>query len=281
MKKNKLDSAWVALCLLPQLGSKRMNALLEEFESASGILAASEKDLMQVKGIGKLTASTIKAINLTQIETDIARWQKHNVKVIVRDDPYYPLPLSDEVADEPQILFALGEIDQTTWAQSMAIVGTRQPTETARKLASFFALRHAQLGYNILSGLALGIDTLAHQNALEAQGRTCAILGSGVLNIYPPQNKALAQRILDSGGTILCECPPEAEVSSVRLVARNRIISGLSRVLLMVESAVDGGAMHAIRFARQQNRTIFVFDLPASGNQAVIQQGADKIMSLE
>ena len=135
------------------------------------------------------------------------------------------------------------------------------------------ASKLARHGYTVVSGLALGVDTAAHTGALAGPGRTIAALGSGILNVYPEANQTLAARILDCGA-LIGELHPLWSANAQRLVARNRIISGLSQAVILVESHVDGGAMHTARFAAEQSRPVYTFDLPASGNQALIRRGA-------
>ena len=121
--------------------------------------------------------------------------------------------------------------------------------------------------------LALGIDAAAHAAALAAGGTTIAVLGSGVLNIYPPKNRTIASRIVDSGA-LVSEVHPALAPNAQRLVSRNRIISGLSQAVIMIESAADGGAMHTARFAMEQGRKVYTFRLPASGNGKLMRAGA-------
>jgi DNA processing protein len=155
----------------------------------------------------------------------------------------------------------------------MAIVGTRNPSAQAYQIATALGTHFAHSGSTVVSGLARGIDTAAHLGALQAGGHTLAVLGSGVCNIYPPENAALAFRILETSA-LVSEVPPFDGPSTPRLVARNRIISGLSEGVIVVESNDDSGAMHAAKRAREQNRRVYTFDLPASGNQKLIAEGA-------
>ena len=274
-----LDTGWIALSLVRHLGSKTLRHLIAEFGSTEDILRATPLDLMRVRGIGKVLAHAIHMINLTQVEADIVRWQQDGVNIIWRDHPDYPMPLT-QLDDEPPTLFVRGEFSQSLWSDAVAIIGTRQPTLKARELARTFGLRYSQNRYTVVSGLALGIDALAHEGALQSNGRTVAVLGSGVLNVYPHSHRALADKILDAGGALVCECSPDAEVAAPRLVARNRIITGLARLIVLVESSETGGAMHAVKFARQQGKTLYTFDLPATGNQSAITQGVERVLKI-
>jgi DNA processing protein len=274
-----VDSGWVALSLIRHLGSKTLRHLLAEFDTTENILRAAPRDLMRVQGIGKVLANAIHTLELAQVERDIVRWQQSGIHIITRDHPDYPMPLT-QLEDEPATLFVRGNLSQSLWSDAVAIIGTRQPTPKARELARTFGLRYGQNRYTVVSGLALGIDALAHEGALQSGGKTVAVLGSGVLNIYPHAHRALADRILEAGGALVCECSPDAEVAAPRLVARNRIITGLARLVVLVESSDTGGAMHAVKFARQQGKTLYTFDLPVTGNQSAIAQGVERVLRI-
>ncbi|MBZ0292971.1 MAG: DNA-protecting protein DprA, partial [Anaerolineae bacterium] len=155
----------------------------------------------------------------------------------------------------------------------VAIIGTRQPTPQGAAVAQTLACKLAEQGHMIVSGLALGVDSQAHRGALRANGRTIAVLGSGVLRVYPHQHQALAHEI-EEAGALVSEVAPTASASSARLVARNRIISGLSSAVIVIETADDGGAMHAARRAREQGRPLYVLDCNASGNRELLAAGA-------
>lgn len=274
------DSAWVALSLVRNLGSRTLAKLLTCFDTPEAVLLATHADLLQVAGVGKMTAAAILAIELGRVEDSIARWQAAGVQVVPRTSPEYPLPLT-LLDDAPPTVFVLGTLTQQLWTDAVAIVGTRQPTDTARQAAFAFARRYSEKGYTIVSGLALGVDGAAHQAALShTTGHSAAVLGCGVLSPYPAQHQRLAAQLVAQGGVLLCECAPDAPVNARQLVARNRLITGLARLLLLVETQADGGAMHAVRFARQQQRPIYAFDLPASGNQAVIREGVERVLRL-
>jgi DNA processing protein len=130
----------------------------------------------------------------------------------------------------------------------------------------------------VVSGLALGVDAVAQRSVMTVpDGETFAVLGSGVWNVYPPTNRELAECIGGYWGALVCEVQPDAGVNPAALVARNRIITGLSRAVFIIETEADGGAMHAARFAKAQGRAIYTLDLPASGNQQLIAEGAQII----
>jgi DNA processing protein len=265
--------AWTALALQPRIGMKTLRALVAHFGSAEAALNASESDLKAVEGVGALTAQRIATVDLDALRTQYHGWTRQGITLLTPDHPDYPTPLMS-LDDAPPLLFALGKPHLALWAKTVAIVGTREPEQHMQALTQGLALRLALEGSTIISGLAQGIDTVAHLGALAAKrGRTVAVMGSGVLNVYPPINQSLASQVI-ANGLILSEVPPSAEVTSSRLVARNRIISGLSRTVIVVQTEVDGGAMYAARTAFAQGRRVYAIDLPYSGNQQLIREGA-------
>ncbi len=271
--------AWTALALQPHIGVKTLRALVAHFGSAQAVLDASPAQLKQVHGVGSVTAQRIAAINLEALQTQFHAWARQGVTLLTPDHPAYPTPLLD-VEDAPPVLFALGKPHLALWTKTVAIVGTRSPEQHLHALTQGLALRLASEGSTIISGLALGVDTAAHLGALSAaRRRTVAVMGSGVLNVYPVLNRALAQQVT-THGLLLSEVLPRADVSSSQLVARNRIISGLSRTVIVVQTELDGGAMYAARAAFAQGRPVYAVDLPYSGNQQLIREGAVRLSPL-
>jgi len=267
-----MDMAWVALGLVPRLGVNKLRALCDHFGSARAVLRADEVALRRVAGIGPAFAQAIAQVRLEQVEAQVAEWQAQGVRILPLGEFGYPPPLFG-LDDPPPVLFALGQDDPRLWANGVALVGTRQPSPAAQRLAYELAASLAARGTTLISGLALGIDRAAHEGALSAAARSVAVLGNGILKPYPPQNAALAARLCQRGA-LLCECPPDASVSAQRLVARNRLISGLARALVVIETEVDGGAMHAARFALAQGQALYAIESRASGNRALLEGGA-------
>lgn len=190
---------------------------------------------------------------------------------ITRHDPAYPTRLR-ELRNPPAVLYVRGSLRPQD-DDAVAIVGTRKPGAAAAKLTFALSYELAERGFTIISGLALGIDTQAHRGVLQARfGRTLAVLGAGLNTIHPQSNTALARQI-SQRGALLSEHPADTPLAAQQLVARDRLISGLSRALIVMETALDGGAMYAAEFARQQNRLVFA--LPgSSGCDALIAHGA-------
>jgi DNA processing protein len=267
------DTAWVALSLVERLGGKTLRALMQHFDNDPlAVLAADCAELRQVRGIGPKLAEQIRAVKLTAVEQALPQWQQAGVQILTWQEAAYPARLCG-LDDAPPTLFwrGRGGLDEQ---RSAAIVGTRDPRPESIRLAQNLASELAGRGYTIVSGLALGIDAAAHLGALAVpDGQTVAVLGSGVLEVYPPANRALAEAVLGRGA-LVSEVQPFAPPSASNLVARNRIITGLSDLLIVIETEADGGAMHAARFALAQGRVVYAVDNSASGNRALIAGGA-------
>ena len=263
----------LALSLSPNIGTATLNNLLDYFDQdLDAILAAPTHELIQVRGVGAKIASEISAIDLERLAQDLEKWRAGGIALLLRGEERYPPPLNS-VSDSPVALFASRVMPSEIWSNAVAIVGTRAPSKEARYITLQLAMQLARAERAVVSGLALGIDTAAHTGALAADGLTAAVLGSGICNIYPEANRQLAERIR-ARGALLSETHPRWSANAQRLVARNRIISGLSQAVIVVESDAGGGAMYSAQFAREQGKPVFTFDLPAGGNQQLIAEGA-------
>ncbi|MEL6148939.1 MAG: DNA-processing protein DprA [Chloroflexota bacterium] len=266
-----MRTAWVALSLVRGIGGVTMRVLLEQFGSAEAVLQASERDLRKVRGIGAKTAQAITGLDLRRTDAQMARWQREGVTLLYMDDGAYPHRLRD-ITDCPPTLFSLGNFKQSD-APHIAVVGTRNPSDQARQQAKTIGRTLANESAVVISGMATGIDGITQHAVLEIPGSyTVGVLGSGVLKPYPPENTALAH-MLRMYGALLCEIAPDATVSTPGLVARNRIITGLADAVIIVETVIDGGAMHAAKAAVRQGRTLYAVDNPASGNRQLIDEG--------
>jgi DNA processing protein len=266
---------WVALAMTGSVGGKTITRLLNRFGSLEAALAAPYEDLLAVKGIGEATASAITGIDLAAIEEALAYYKEQNIRMITWDDTAsYPDNLL-RCQNAPPVLFMTGETTKHD-SRAVAVIGTRTPRPESRDLACEFGFQLGSRGWTIVSGLALGIDAAAHQGALDARGRTLAVLGSGLLRLYPPENKPLADQIA-SQGAVISELKPEAQVSSQTLIARNRITSGLSRAVIVVQSGEDSGSMSTARRAVQQGRRVFAVVGGDSGCERLIADGAEAV----
>ncbi len=260
----------IALALTPNVGWKLIHRLLDRFENLDAILSASPAELRKVPGIGQQIAANIRAIELEHVSDDITRFSDQGIHAITWRDPAYP-PEFTLLEDKPLVLFWKGELS-TADADSIAIVGMRDPHQDAVGLARQWADQLARRGWTIVSGLARGIDTAAHSSAIQAGGRTNAILGSGVNVIYPHENRKLATQII-SNGMLISELHPDAAPSTSALMRRNRLIASFARAVIVMEAGAASGALHAARFARAQDRPVFAVDNSA-GNAALLREFA-------
>ena len=208
------------------------------------------------------------------------------IKIIKKSSKEYPKILR-EIVNAPKQLYVRGELPKNH-EMNFAIVGTRAASEYGKTLAFKIAKELAELGFNIVSGLALGIDTQAHLGALAGGGKTIAVLGSGTLDasIFPKENLALVKKIVDSGGAVISEYEPQAKSEIWYFPERNRIVSGLSRGALVVEAPEKSGALITARMALEQNREVFaipgsVFSKNSVGANNLIKSGAKMVTSVD
>ncbi len=259
MSRGGLPST-LLLAMLPGLGPRTLSSLLERFGSPATVLAASESELSAVYGVGpKLIHSIRNATHYVDVESIIAWCQQRKIGILCRGDDDYP-SLLDELSDAPPILFAQGTmipIDQI----SVAIVGTRHATVYGRKQAHRFGYALGKAGVTVISGLARGIDAAAHRGALDGGGRTIAVLGSGMAELYPPEHQSLAQEIA-AQGAVISEYSPKARPRSGMFPQRNRLISGLSLATFVVEAPERSGALITTRLAMEQNREVLAHTWP-------------------
>ncbi|HEY5706047.1 MAG TPA: DNA-processing protein DprA [Terrimicrobiaceae bacterium] len=274
--------AFVALNMLPHIGPVRVRRLLEVFDSPQEILRAKSKDLRRVQGIGDEVAESITSWKtLFDPAAEVERASKFGATIITQADPSYPVPLK-EIHDPPTVLYVWGTL--RTY-HAIGIVGTRKPSHYAAECAKKLAYQLAYSGLTVASGLARGIDTAAHQAALAAKGNTVAVLGSGLDLLYPPENRELAEKI-SSSGAVITEFPMNTAADRQTFPMRNRIISGLSAGLLVVEAGSSSGALISAAQAVEQGRSIYAvpgrIDHPgAIGSNRLIQQGAKLVTSAQ
>jgi DNA processing protein len=261
---------WVALSLTPGIGGKTMRRLLKRFGDAEAVFGAPDEALLAVPRIGEKTLRAIRAVRLEQVEAELLSLEDEGIGVLVWDDEDYPANLRT-AADAPPLLFVCGTILPED-ARAVAIVGTRTPSSKGLENAHITAVALVARGLTVVSGLALGVDTAAHTGALRAGGRTLAVLGSGLRVIHPRSNAELAEQITVSGA-LLSELHPNTPVRGFQLMARDRIVSGLSRAIVVVEARLESGSLDTAQRAREQGRPLFA--IPGSpGCDALLQAGA-------
>lgn len=274
----------VRLALVSGVGPRHRQDLLARFGSAAAVLAASSDSLQQVPGIGpKIAARIVAAHTEIDAEAELALAAEHGIDVLTEADDAFPRLLR-QIHDPPGVLFRRG----TMLAQdemAVAIVGTRHATRYGLAQAEKLASGLARVGFTIVSGLARGVDAAAHRGALAAGGRTIAVLGSGLLNIYPPENEKLAGEIA-AAGCLLSEAPPRMVPLSGAFPQRNRIISGLSVGTIVVEAAARSGALITARHAYEQGREVFAVPGPVDsrlshGCHALIKDGAKLVETID
>lgn len=276
--------AAVRLSLVSGVGPITRQALIERFSTAEATLAASQRELREVKGVGPKLATAIQAATReVDAEEELAYCASEQIKVLIERDDEYPARLRD-IPDPPGVLFLRGELTGAD-ELALAIVGTRHATTYGAQQADRLAGGLARAGYTIVSGLARGIDAAAHRAALAAGGRTIAVLGSGITELYPPEHKSLAAEIA-TRGAVLSESPPRAPPLSGAFPQRNRLISGLSLGTLVVEADVRSGALITARHAGEQGRDVFavpgrIDNRMSHGCHRLIREGAKLVETVD
>jgi DNA processing protein len=265
---------WLALSTIPGIGGVTARRLVERFGSAEAVLNAPAEELQRVPRLTTEIITRLRAVSLDALEAELAALADEGLRVVAWDDTDYPANLR-QVGDAPPVLFMRGELLSAD-AQAVAIVGTRRPTPQAVTLTETLARELAQRGLTVVSGLALGIDTAAHRGALQAAGgRTLAVLGSGLRVIHPRENISLAETIARRGA-LLSEFHPDTPARGPSLMARDRIVSGLSRAVIVVEAGEKSGSLDTAARAGQQGRLLFA--MPGSpGTQALLAEGAEPL----
>jgi len=258
--------------------------LVKHFGSAAAALDTSVAAMTQVEGIGTATAEKIaRSRGSFDVQKEIGLADKHGAMLIHWDDARYPAALKS-VYDPPPVLYVRGTLERSD-ALSVAIVGSRRCSVYGAEQASRFAHLLAASGFTIASGLARGIDTAAHKGALSAKGRTIAVQGCGLANVFPPENDKLAAMIAQSGA-VVSELPMSYEPLAENFPARNRIIAGLSLGVLVVEAPHNSGALLSAKAALDYDRDVMAIpgkiDSPLSGGcHKLIKDGAKLVDSLD
>lgn len=276
-------AAVLHLCTVPRLGSRRIRALIARFKSPEAVFNASIRQLVQVEGIEKTLAENIKKGGKPDfVQSQISKAKQYHVQILTYWDADYPALLR-QLSDPPLVLFFRGQL---TCLQNLGIgiVGTRIPSSYGKLTAEKFSRELAERGIVVVSGLARGVDTIVHRAVVQANGQTIAVLGSGLDKIYPDENKKLAGEIIKDG-LVLSEFPMGAKPDAPHFPRRNRIISGLSVGILVIEAGEKSGALITADFALEQNREVFAvpgnINNPKSiGTNRLIQQGAKAVLSV-
>lgn len=271
---------WIALSMLSDVGPVSARKLLSAFGTPEKIFDAGLGDLLEIEGIGINRANSIKHFSAWQdAEKQAKLIEQKGITAVSFESPSYPEMLR-EIEDAPLILYMKGNIiPQDRYA--ISVVGSRKLTDYGASVADNISGNLARMGFTIVSGMARGVDSLSHRAALKAGGRTIAVLGSGVDVPYPPENKGLMEKIIESGG-VISEFPPGTPPDKENFPRRNRIISGLSLGVLVVEAASDSGALITARYATDQGREVFavpgnITSANSEGANELIRMGATLI----
>jgi DNA processing protein len=275
--------ACIALNMLPHVGPVRLRKLLQVFGKPERVLGAKRSELRKVEGIGDEVADQIASWESTvDLTGELKRVRDFGATVITQESPTYSRSLR-EIHAPPIVLYVWGDLQERD-QHAIAVIGSRRTTHYGSESAKKLSYQIAYAGLTVISGLARGIDTAAHQGALAAKGRTIAVIGSGLSKLYPPENQALAEKISNGNGAVLSEFSMEVEPDRQTFPMRNRIISGWSHGILVVEAGLNSGALITASQAIEQGRSVYAvpghINAPsAMGSNRLIQQGAKLVMS--
>ena len=247
---------WVALNMTLGIGPRAAAKLLERFGSAEAVYGATRAELEQLRLLPEAVDSIIARELQDKAEAEIESVKKLGADLLILDDGVYP-SLLREIYDPPITLYVKGDWDQCLDQPCVAIVGSRRCSTYGQNAALMLARDLAQRGVTVVSGFARGIDAAAHRGALEGGGRTVAVLGTGIDQFYPRDHKKLADEILQRGGAVVTQFPLSTPPVSENFPYRNRIISGLSLGVVVVEAAEYSGSLITARLAIEQNREVF------------------------
>ena len=276
---------WIWLSRIRKLGSIKTQKLLEKFKTPENIWKAQEKELKEVEGIGE---EIVKEILNDEYRKNLEKYEKYmktnKIDLINIYDKEYPEKLK-EIYDKPITLYIKGNkeiLDEF----SLAIIGCRENSEYGKKVGSKLSYDIAKKGIVTTSGLARGIDSIAHKSTLMAKGKTIAVIGSGIDNIYPPENKKLVDEIVENGGAVVSEYVIGTKAEKMNFPARNRIISALSDGVIVIEAKKKSGTMITVDFALDNGKEVFavpgnITSINSEGTNELIKQGAKLITNAE
>jgi DNA processing protein len=267
---------WVAFTKTPGIGKARLTVLKDHFGCLEDAWKAPKSELIRAGLDAKIADDVVTFRKDFSPDEELKLLDKYHVTIITCESPDYPALLK-EVSDCPAVLYVRGELksmDET----GIAVVGTRRSTAYGRQVTEELVANLVANGFTIVSGLAKGIDTIAHKSAIESRGRTIAVFASGLDTVYPPENLKLAREIMENGA-LVSEFPLGTKPKAENFPRRNRILSGLSRGVIVIESGESGGALITANFAAEQNREVFavpgsIFSAMSKGPNKLIQEGA-------
>jgi DNA processing protein len=274
----------ICLTMVPGVGPQTTRALLDHFQSPGRVLSATRAELREVANIGpKLAEKIATARQEFDAEAELALCRRLGVEVIPRDDPKYP-PALQNIPDPPGLIYWKGRLEPRDQL-AIAIVGSRRCTPYGARIAERLASGLSRIGFTIISGLARGIDAAAHRGAIKAGGRSIAVMANGLASIYPPEHEDLARALVECGG-LLSEMAMRQVPLAGLFTQRNRIISGMSLGVVVVEATPRSGSLSTARHAVEQNREVFavpgpVDSLNSRGCHFLIRDGARLVETVD
>ena len=253
----------ILLNLLSGIGYSKFSALRKSFDNLQNIFGTTTENLSTINGIGaKLAKKIISEDNIKKLEKELDLIEKAGVDILTILDDEYPKQLK-EIPDPPLCLYIRGKLN-CEFQKSIGVVGTRRLTVYGREMTEFLVSGLTISGFTIVSGLAYGVDGVAHKSTVKHNGNTIAVLGGGLLRLHPQDHLQLARDIVDKGGAVISEFPMEFPPNRKTFPMRNRIISGLSSGVLIVEAGMKSGSIITANFALEQGRTVFA--VPGNAN---------------
>jgi DNA processing protein len=273
-------AAWVALAGINGIGARRIAALISRFGSAAGVLHASQPELESVEGFSPRGAKAVQGADRRRAAAVVGAAESAGQLVLTPPDPAYPASLRS-IPDPPPVLYVRGNVDLLA-RRAVAIVGSRNHTRYGAEVAARLAEEAVQAWALVVSGMALGLDAVAQAAALDANGTTIGVLGTGVDVVYPRENARLFDRVLGAGA-VASEHPPGARGHRGAFPRRNRLISGLSAALVVVEAAEGSGTLITVDCALEQGREVFAVPGPITsptsrGTNRLLRDGATPIL---
>lgn len=270
------------MSMVHQLGNQRIRLLLQAVDHPAEIFTLSSNELQEVEGIGPSLINTITSFDgWDEAGRILERTERTGAQIVSFQDDTYPSILR-EIYDPPLLLWLKGD-PAVLNTPGIAMVGTRRASKYGRSQADVFGKKLVNNGLTVVSGLAYGVDAASHKAALKGGGKTIAVLGSGIDNIYPAKHTGLAQEIAEKGGAVITEFPPGTNPDAGNFPVRNRIVSGMTLGTLVVESGLKGGSMITAQSALTQNREVFVIphslgNRNSEGCNHLIKRSAGKLV---
>ncbi len=275
---------WIALNLVPGVGKVTYRKLIERFGDPAEVFRAQRVELKEIPGLTDNTINEILNYKIgDQLQRELQSIEEKQVTIVTMRDSAYPFNLK-HIHDPPPLLYVEGELKEED-TLAISVVGTRSPTWYGKEITTRLSEGLARRGITVVSGMARGIDSLAHTAALDAGGRSIAVLGNGLKVVYPPENRGLKERMKEQGA-VISEFMMDAKPDRLNFPIRNRIISGLSLGTVVVEAPAKSGALITARIALEQNREVFavpgsVSSANSKGTNSLIKKGAKLVENVE